>query len=361
MFSPGITKNGMLQNARILIVDDQEDHVQQLRQMLEAAGYSNICTVVDPRLFLTIYLDFHPDLILLDIYMPWMNGYEIMEHLEPRIATRGYLPIVGLTGDHSPETRHKALSMGAMDFLVKPFDPVEVLLRIRNLLETRFLHLQLQNQNQILEEKVQQRTREMEEERLARIAEFRDDGTGRHTERVGKASALLAEALGMSEEQVSMIRRAAPLHDVGKIGIPDSILLKPGELTPDEFEFMKNHTLIGARILTGSRFPPLQLAEEIALTHHERWDGEGYNHLKQDSTPLASRIVALTDAFDALTHDRPYRKACLVEDALKEIEDERGRQFDPILVDVFLGLVPQITRSSDDDRVETCLVEDPRD
>ena len=361
MHSPRTAKNGQLQNARILIVDDQEDHVRQLQQMLEAAGYSKICTVVDPRSFLTVYLDFRPDLIMLDIFMPWMNGYEILEQLEPRIATRGYLPILGLTGDHSPETRHKALSMGAMDFVVKPFDPVEVLLRIRNLLETRFLHLQLHNQNQILEEKVQQRTRELEEERLARVAEFRDDWTGQHTERVGKASALLAEALGLPQEQINLIRRAAPLHDVGKIGIPDSILLKPGKLTSNEFEFMKNHTLIGARILTGSRFPLLQLAEEIALTHHERWDGEGYNHLKQDSTPLASRIVAVTDAFDALTHDRPYRMACSVEDAMREIENERGRQFDPWLVDIFLGLVPGVTASWVDDTIESCLAEDPRD
>ena len=199
-----------------------------------------------------------------------------------QIAEASYLPILMLTGDDTPEAKREALSRGAKDFLNKPFHSDEVLLRISTLLETRFLYLQIQSQNQILEAKVRDRTRELEAaqieiiERLARAAEFRDDNTGQHTERVGQMAALLARQIGLPDPQVSLIRRAAPLHDVGKIGIPDSILLKLGKLTPDEFELVKTHTTIGARILSGSRFTILRLAEEIAFNHHERWDGDGY-------------------------------------------------------------------------------------
>ena len=202
--------------------------------------------------------------------MPHRDGLEVMDELN-QIAEASYLPILMLTGDDTPEAKREALSRGAKDFLNKPFHSDEVLLRIGTLLETRFLYLQIQSQNQILEAKVRDRTRELEAaqieiiERLARAAEFRDDNTGQHTERVGQMAALLARQIGLSDTQVSLIRRAAPLHDVGKIGIPDSILLKLGKLTPEEFELVKTHTTIGARILSGSRFTILRLAEEIAL------------------------------------------------------------------------------------------------
>lgn len=198
---------------------------------------------------------------------------------------------------------------------------------------------------EILEHRVKARTADLEEaqleilERLALAAEFRDDETGQHTQRVGRTAAILARALDLPSEQVKLIQGGAPLHDMGKLGIPDEILRKPGKLTVEEFEVMKTHTTIGAQILSGSRFPILQKAEEIALTHHERWDGAGYAGLAGERIPLSGRIVALADVFDALTNDRVYRKAMPLEEALAEIELQRGRHFDPEMVDAFLQII----------------------
>lgn len=198
---------------------------------------------------------------------------------------------------------------------------------------------------EILEHRVKARTADLEEaqleilERLALAAEFRDDETGQHTQRVGRTAAILARALNLPSEQVKLIQGGAPLHDMGKLGIPDEILRKPGKLTAQEFEIMKTHTTIGAQILSGSRFPILQMAEEIALTHHERWDGTGYAGLAGERIPLSGRIVALADVFDALTNDRVYRKAMPLEEALAEIELQRGRHFDPEIVDAFLQII----------------------
>jgi putative two-component system response regulator len=291
-----------------------------------------------------MYVRFRPDLVLLDLHMPHMDGLAVLDQLN-EIVEASYLPILMLTGDISPEARRDALSRGAKDFINKPFDSDEVLLRIRTLLETRFLYLQIQNHNQMLEAKVRERTRELESaqieiiERLARAAEFRDDNTGQHTERVGQMAALLAKEMGLPDSQVALIRRAAPLHDVGKIGVPDAILLKLGRLTDQEFAVVKTHTVIGARILGGSRFPILRLAEEIAFNHHERWDGDGYAGIARDAIPLAGRIVTVADVFDALTQKRPYKSAWPVDQAVAEIDRQRGRQFDPLLVDTFLTVI----------------------
>lgn len=331
-------------NARILIVDDEPTNIELLRRLLERAGFHRIESTTDSREAGSLYVQFRPDLILLDLHMPHKDGLAVMDELN-QIAEASYLPILVLTGDISPEARREALSRGAKDFVNKPFSPDEVLLRIRTLLETRYLYLQIQSHNQMLEAKVRERTRELESaqieiiERLARAAEFRDDNTGQHTERVGQMAALVARQLGMPDPQVSLMRRAAPLHDVGKIGIPDSILLKLGKLTPAEFELVKTHTTIGARILSGSRFALLRLAEEIAFSHHERWDGDGYAHLAGDQIPLAGRIVTVADVFDALTQKRPYKSAWTVEEAVAEIDRQRGRQFDPRVVDAFLRVV----------------------
>jgi putative two-component system response regulator len=335
--------------ARILIVDDEIANIQLLRRLLERAGFTRIATTCDPRDARTLYVEFRPDLILLDLHMPNMDGLAVMQELN-QIAEATYLPILILTGDVSPEARRDALSRGAKDFLHKPFSPDEVLLRINTLLETRFLYLQIQSQNQMLDAKVRERTRELEAaqieiiERLAKAAEFRDDNTGQHTERVGQMAALIARQVGLPDAQVSLIRRAAPLHDVGKIGIPDTILLKLGKLTVDEFEVVKTHTTIGARILSGSRFPILRLAEEIAFSHHERWDGYGYAGIRRESIPLAGRIVAVADVFDALTQQRPYKEAWPITEAIAEIERQRARHFDPQLVDAFLRIIePEVT------------------
>jgi len=334
----------LFSRARILIIDDEKANLEVLRRLLERAGFSRIQTTTDPRDATTLYVDFRPDLILLDLHMPHMDGLAVMAELN-KIVEATYLPILILTGDVSPEARRDALSRGAKDFVHKPFSSDEVLLRIGTLLETRFLYLQIQSQNQILEAKVRERTRELEAaqieiiDRLAKAAEFRDDNTGQHTERVGQMAALIAKQTGLPDAQVSLIRRAAPLHDVGKIGIPDSILLKLGKLTAEEFDLVKTHTTIGARILSGSRFPILRLAEEIAFSHHERWDGSGYAGMPKETIPLAGRIVAVADVFDALTQQRPYKEAWPVHEAIAEIDRQRARQFDPELVDAFMRII----------------------
>ena len=333
-------------NARILIVDDEPNNIDLLRRLLERSGFSRIESTSDSRDAVACYVKFRPDLILLDLHMPHLDGLAIMDELN-QIAEASYLPILMLTGDDTPEAKREALSRGAKDFVNKPFHSDEVLLRINTLLETRFLYLQIQSQNQILEAKVRDRTRDLEAaqieiiERLARAAEFRDDNTGQHTERVGQMAALLATHIGLPDTQVSLIRRAAPLHDVGKIGIPDSILMKLGKLSDDEFALVKTHTSIGARILSGSRFPILRLAEEIAFNHHERWDGDGYVGIVGGAIPLAGRIVAVADVFDALTQKRPYKAAWPVSEAIAEIDRQRKRQFDPALVDAFLRVIEQ--------------------
>jgi putative two-component system response regulator len=330
--------------ARILIIDDEPASVEVLRRLLERGGYSRIFTTTDPREAVPMYVEQRPDLILLDLHMPHLDGLQVMDALNDIIEAT-YLPILMLTGDVTEEAKSRALSRGAKDFLNKPFTSDEVLLRIGTLLETRFLYLEIQSQNQILEAKVRERTRELEGaqieimERLALAAEFRDDNTGHHTARVGQMASLIAKTIGLPESQVTLIRRAAPLHDVGKIGVPDSILLKLGKLTTDEFDVVKTHTAIGARILSGSRFPILRLAEEIAFSHHERWDGSGYAGIPAESIPLAGRIVAVADVFDALIQQRPYKEAWPVDQAIAEIERQRGRHFDPGLVDAFLRII----------------------
>jgi putative two-component system response regulator len=334
----------MFKHARILIVDDEPTNIQVLRRLLLRADFTRIESTTDPCEAAELYVKHRPDLILLDLHMPAMSGLEVIDQLNA-IAEATYLPILMMTGDLTPEARQEALARGAKDFITKPFHAEEVVLRIRTLLETRFLYFQVQSQNMLLEAKVRDRTRALEAAqqeimtRLALAAEYRDDNTGQHTERVGQMSALLARELGLPDAQVSLIRRAAPLHDVGKIGIPDAILLKLGKLTVEEFELVKTHTTIGQRILSGGSFALLRLAEEIALCHHERWDGEGYAGTPRDQIPLAGRIVAVADVFDALTQKRPYKPAWPVAEAIAEIERQRGHQFDPEIVDAFMRVI----------------------
>jgi len=314
--------------------------------MLRRAGYERLVSTTDPRTVVPLFLEHRPDLILLDLHMPHVDGFGVLEQLRPHVPESSYFPILVLTADISPEAKQRALSVGAKDFLAKPFDSIEVMLRIRNLLEARYLYLALQEQNDLLEDKVRRRTSELEEaqveilERLALAAEFRDDATQEHTKRVGVMSARLARRLGLPEPLVELIRRAAPLHDLGKIAVPDSVLLKLDKLTEEEFGTIRAHTNIGARVLSGSRHPLMQLAEQIARTHHEHWDGRGYSpDVSGEGIPIAARIVAVADVFDALTHARPYKEAWPVEDAVAEIQRQRGRQFDPQVVDALVALV----------------------
>ncbi|HEV2121940.1 MAG TPA: HD domain-containing phosphohydrolase [Chloroflexota bacterium] len=341
-----------LLDARILIVDDQEVNIELFRAVLGGGGYTDLHWTLDPRQALALFDEVEPDVVLLDLHMPHLDGIEVLRQLQARIGAH-FVPVVVLTGDCSAEARQQALSLGAKDFLNKPFSPVEALLRLRNLLETRHLYLQLAQQNKVLEAAVNQRTRELEEtqeeilERLALAAEYRDDATGQHAQRVSDLSYRIALRMGLAEEQAKLISRAALLHDIGKIGIPDHILLKRGRFTADEREVMALHSSIGARIVTGSRSRLLQLAEQVALTHHLRWDRQGGQQgpgdalADEEAFPLAGRIVAVADVFDALTHERPYKSAWPVNEAVAEIRRQSGCQFDPSVVTAFTAVLAE--------------------
>ncbi|HSJ23748.1 MAG TPA: HD domain-containing phosphohydrolase [Longimicrobiales bacterium] len=342
------TLNAWLSQARLLLVDDEPANLEFLRHVLATEGYGEIITISDPLEVLERFEELDPDLVITDLVMPELNGFQLVERIQSLLPAGAYLPIVAATGDHAPDTRRRALAAGARDFLTKPLSPAEVRLRVRNLMETRFLHEQLRRHNLLLESRVSERTRELEEARtevlvrLARAAEFRDDQTGQHTLRVGRMAARLAQVLGLSPEAAELVGRAAPLHDVGKIGIPDAILLKPDRLDSAELAIMQRHTIIGANILAGSRSRLLQLAEEVALSHHERWDGAGYPHgIAGEAIPLSGRIVAVADVFDSLTHERPYKRAWTVRETLAEIEAMAGSQFDPQVVEALIRVVPE--------------------
>jgi len=334
----------MLNQSKILIVDDEKANIRFLEIILDQAGYTNLYSTTDSREVLQLFCTAEPDLVLLDLSMPHLDGFQVMRQLQEQMAiiesmADNPVPILVLTADVSVATRHRALAEGARDFLSKPLDEIEVLLRIDNLLRAHF-------QSALLEQKVRQRTHDLELaqmetlQRLALAAEYRDDDTGLHTRRVGATAGLIASALGWDPHRVELLVRAAPLHDVGKIGIADNILLKPDKLTDEEFEIMRQHTIIGAQMLSGSSSPWLQMAEEIALSHHERWDGRGYPHkFAGEAIPLVGRIVAVADVFDALTHARPYKKAWAVTDAVAEIEAQGNKQFDGCVVQAFLTLL----------------------
>ena len=333
-----------LTSSRVLIVDDQHSIVTLLRRLLDSAGFENHVSTTDPREFLPLYRSSQPDLILLDLQMPHMDGFALMEKLAAELPPQTYLPVLVLTGDVTPAAKVRALSSGASDFLNKPLDPAEVILRMRNLLRTRWLHTELQRHNEKLEKRVRERTQQLADaqteilERLALAAEYRDDATGQHTQRVGTLAELIARRLGLREDYIGTLRIAATLHDVGKIGVPDQVLMKPGKLTPEEFASVQLHARIGAAILGNSRFPVLQTAGEIAVSHHERWDGSGYPFgLSKSAIPLSGRIVAVADVFDALIHDRPYKKAWPLRDAIAELRRLRGNHLDPQCVDALVG------------------------
>jgi putative two-component system response regulator len=334
----------IIQNSRILIVDDQVENVLLLEQALRGAGYGNLESATDSRKVLAAFTRFEPDLVALDLRMPHLDGYALLKEFRSVVPAGTFVPVLVLTADNSRKAKQEALGLGAKDFLTKPIDVAEALLRIYNLLETRWLHVELQKYSETLEEKVRIRTEELEQaqfeilRRLALAAEFRDDCTGQHTERVGALAAELGRSIGLAAQHVDLLRMAAPLHDIGKIGIPDGILLKPGKLTDDEYIQIKKHVEIGRTILSGSRFPILNMAERIALYHHERWDGKGYLGLKGDAIPIEARIVSLVDTFDVITNARPYKQASSVEVATDAIRKEKGAQFDPDLVDAFLSL-----------------------
>jgi HD domain./Response regulator receiver domain. len=339
--------------ARILIVDDESVNLKLLDKMLSAQGYSNLVLVQDSRQVLEIYRQARTDLILLDINMPHLDGFEVMEQLKA-LDDPLFPPVVILTAQHGQDFLLRALNSGARDFITKPFYCNELLARVRNMLDAQLMHRMLYDQKAVLNEMVQTRTDELRRTRLqvvqqlGRAAEYRDNETGNHILRMSHISALLAKSIGWNEADCELMLHASPMHDIGKIGIPDHILLKPGKFEPEEWEIMKTHAVIGANILEGDDSELMKCAGEIALTHHEKWDGSGYPYgLSGEAIPLVGRIAALADVFDALTSVRPYKEAWTVEAAVDLIKENRGTHFDPELVTVFLEQLPGILKIRD--------------
>ena len=334
-----------LSTIKLLLVDDEAHCTKLMEAFLRQAGYSRITMTNDPRQALELFQQVKPDLVALDMRMPHMDGFEVMRQLRQVIPADDYVPILIVTGELDAPTKHKALAEGANDFINKPVDATEVVLRIKNQLQTRRLHNQLQMHNEHLEAQVRLRTKVVEQtqldllNRLVLASEYRYDPKGAHAWRVGRVAMLLADMKGLPPEQVDMIKKTAPLHDVGKIGLLDAIVMKEGAYTATEWEAMKTHTKIGSKLLADSRSPLLMMAREIALTHHERWDGTGYHRLKEVQTPLPGRIVALADAFDVMTHARSYKDPLNLAEARAEIERHAGTQFDPDLSALFLRLI----------------------
>ncbi len=338
----------IMKTARILIVDDEPANLKLLQKLLNTHGYLNTELVDDAREVIAHYQMSRPDLILLDINMPHLDGYQVMEQLKA-LDDPLMPPIVILTAQHGKSYLLRALSSGARDFVTKPFDVSELLMRVRNLLDAQLAHRMMHDQKEVLEELVAARTEELRStrlqvvQRLGMAAEYRDEETGSHILRMSHMSALLARAIGLSNTECELMLHASPMHDIGKIGIPDAILLKPGRFEPHEWETMKTHATIGGKLLAGDDSDLMRMAREIALTHHEKWDGSGYPEgLSGEDIPMAGRIAALADVFDALTSNRPYKKAWKVEEATAFIGDNRGKHFDPMLVDAFLDRLPEI-------------------
>ncbi|MDT8385644.1 MAG: response regulator [Gammaproteobacteria bacterium] len=334
--------------ARILIVDDEPVNVRLLEKILKTTRYNNVMSTQNPTQVLGLQQQHNFDLILLDLDMPELDGYGVMEQLVERAGDN--LPaIVVLTAQHMQTFRQRALDNGASDYVTKPFDANELLSRVRNLLETRMAQKFMRHQNEILEQKVQARTQVIHDtrlqvvRRLSRAAEYRDEETGLHIIRMSKMAVVIGKAAGMTDEQCDLLLNAAPMHDVGKIGIPDKILLKPGKFEPEEWAIMQTHSQIGADLLAGDESDLMVMAHDIALTHHEKWNGKGYpNGLAGEDIPLTGRVTALADVFDALTSVRPYKEAWPIEKAIDLIKQERGQHFDPFLVDVFMERLPEI-------------------
>lgn len=351
-------------SARILIVDDEERNSRLLEGFLRATGFGPILSTTSPTDALHIVDQTAPDLVLLDLHMPEMDGFAVLEKLRARVQTM-HIPVLVLTGDDSREARERALSLGARDFLTKPFDRTEVALRARNLLEMRMMHKELERNNIELEKRVRQRTADLwsalqsveksEQDvrrsqietvtRLSMAADLRDDETGRHIQRMSRYCETLARVAGVDDSKCELIRVASMMHDIGKIGIPDAVLLKPGPLNADERQTMQQHAAIGFKILSGSDSELLQMAARIALNHHERYDGKGYpNGIAGTEIPLEARIASIADVFDALTTDRIYRKAFPFTTAISMLREGKGSQFDPILLDLFFGHIDQMLR-----------------
>jgi putative two-component system response regulator len=346
---------------RILVVDDESTMRRLLEKLLRMEGYE-VALASSGEQALAELSRSGVDTVLLDMRMPGMTGLEVCREIRNHPKTL-HTPVVFITAVNDRELRRRGMEAGADDFLSKPFDEVELLARIRNSVRVRRYYDNLEQQREQLERAVHERTaalneaiakltqiqvnlRASQEEtiyRLSRAAEFRDDETGQHLQRMSRYCQLIGRRIGLDENTCELLRIASPMHDVGKLGIPDRILLKPGRLTTEEFAVMKGHAEIGYRILVGSDATPLKIAATIAYTHHEKWDGNGYPRgLKGEDIPLPGRIAAIADVFDALTSARPYKPAWALDDALELMRNNRGAHFDPNLVDAFFDALPEV-------------------
>ncbi len=341
-------RNISIHKAAVLLVDCERKCNTLLAGALRQSGYENIFSTTDSGQVESLCDKYDFDLIILNISESAVDDFDVIKRLQS-CSEKSEIPIIVLTSLIDPDICNRALQSGAVDFLIKPFNQMEMLNRIGNALETRLLYKHVKNCNEQLEEKVAERTNEVYEtrikviRRLSRAAEFRDNETGLHVIRMSQYSYLLAKTIGMSQKDCEIVLNASPLHDIGKIGIPDRILLKPGKLNKNEWEIMKSHTYIGMEILEGGNCELLKAAHTIAMTHHEKWDGSGYpNGLAGEEIPLIGRVVAVADVFDALTSERPYKKAWSLDDAFNLLINEKARHFDPGLVDAFVALAPEL-------------------
>ncbi len=344
----------MMSKAKVLVVDDEEPNRRLMKALLGPLGYE-VIAVSDGEEALAAVSASAPDIILMDALMPRMGGLEATRALKASEETR-IIPVIMVTGLRDIDDKVSAFQAGADDFLTKPFERVELQARIASLLKVKAYNEQRIRYQKELEAEVKKRTRQLQEThgrlrvsslemvfRLSRAAEFRDEDTGSHLKRMSHFSALIARRMGLNERTVDAILYAAPMHDVGKIGIPDQILLKPGKLDGPEMNIMQMHTTIGAQMLHGSTEGFLKLGEVIALTHHENWDGTGYPRaLSKREVPMVGYITAIADVFDALTSKRPYKEPFSDDKAFSIIREGRERQFHPEVTDVFFSAADEI-------------------
>ncbi|CCH48894.1 HD domain-containing phosphohydrolase [Pseudodesulfovibrio piezophilus] len=350
----------------ILVVDDEDRNRRLLEALLIPEGYS-VKLAKDGYEGVEFSVKYSPAVILMDVMMPGISGFVATKQIKENPQT-GIIPVVMVTSLDDVSDRVQALESGADDFLTKPVDRTELLARVRTLVKLKDYSEQLIHYHQELEREVERKTAQLSKAleklrssslqtifRLSRTAEFKDEDTGAHIQRMSHYSAAIALEMGLSDTVAEHILYAAPLHDIGKIGIPDRILLKPGKLDPDEWEIMKRHTTIGARILEGDPSGILRLGEVIALNHHERWDGKGYPRgLAGRKIPLAARIVSIADVFDALLSPRPYKEAFSVDKTLEIMAGMRGTNFDPDVSDAFMRILDKIMHIKDTFLDEEC-------
>lgn len=359
------------ETARLLIIDDEPINARIIENVLRKSGYRHVISHIDSQTALLTIAAQRPDVVICDVYMP-VSGMDILRTVV-NDSVLMHIPMIMLTATDDESLRAEAIELGATDLLSKPVRATELLPRVRNALVIRSHVAHLQSYNHQLEREVRRRTSELLSSRtelihcLARLAEYRDNETGRHVVRVGRYSGLIARQLGLDRDLCELIEHAAPLHDIGKIGIPDSILLKEGKLTPEEYEIMqrhvalgkrafepmsshemrafRSHTVLGEMMINVSESPLLSMAAEIALTHHERWDGNGYPiGLAGEEIPISGRIVAVADVFDALSNKRPYKPAFPIEKCFAIMDEESGSHFDPKIIQAFKQIRDEIVQ-----------------